>query len=232
MTLYLLNQIGVKSSFEGNIIRVDPFYKRIDECKLVVESDWSSVSYFYSLVALSEVGTELVLSSFKQKSLQGDSVLSTIYKKFGLETKYQDNSIFIHKTKSTDLNSVIELDLSNAPDIAQTIAVTCLGLGVECKLSGLHTLKIKETDRLFALKTEIEKLGGQVIISDNTLRLKKAQILKENISISTYNDHRMAMAFAPLALKISLIIEDANVVSKSYPDFWRDLADIGVTINK
>ncbi len=232
MTLNLLNQIGVRSSFEGNIIRVDSFHKNVDDCKVVVESDWSSASYFYSLVALSEVGTELVLSSFKQKSLQGDSVLSTIYKKFGLETYYQDNLIFIHKTKSADLNSVIELDLSNAPDIAQTIAVTCLGLGLECKLSGLHTLKIKETDRLLALKTEIEKLGGQVIISDSSLCLKKVRILKENTSISTYNDHRMAMAFAPLALKTSLIIEDANVVSKSYPDFWKDLVNIGVTINK
>jgi 3-phosphoshikimate 1-carboxyvinyltransferase len=232
MTLNLLNQIGVKTSFEENIIQVKSLNKKVDDIILVVESDWSSVSYFYSFVALSDVGTELILSSFKQKSLQGDSVLSTIYKKFGVDTQFLDNSIVIHKTKTVDSNSIIDLDLSNAPDIAQTIAVTCLGLGLECKLSGLHTLKIKETDRLLALKTEIEKLGGQVKISDTSLQLFKTQLLRENVSINTYNDHRMAMSFAPLALKTSLVIKDANVVSKSYPDFWRDLAAIGVTINK
>lgn len=232
MTLNLLNQIGVKTSFEENIIRVKSLNKKVDDITLVVESDWSSASYFYSLVALSDVGTELILSSFKQKSLQGDSVLSTIYKKFGVDTKFLDNSIVIHKTKTVDSISIIDLDLSNAPDIAQTIAVTCLGLGLECKLSGLHTLKIKETDRLLALKTEIEKLGGQVKITDTSLQLFKTQLLRENISINTYNDHRMAMSFAPLAVKTSLIIKDANVVSKSYPDFWRDLAAIGVTIKK
>ncbi len=232
MTLNLLNQIGVKTSFEENIIRVKSLNKEVDDITLVVESDWSSASYFYSFVALSDVGTELILSSFKQKSLQGDFVLSTIYKKFGVDTKFLDNSIVIHKTKTMDSNSIIDLDLSNAPDIAQTISVTCLGLGLECKLSGLHTLKIKETDRLLALKTEIEKLGGQIKITDTSLQLFKTQSLRENISINTYNDHRMAMSFAPLAVKTSLVIKDANVVSKSYPDFWRDLAAIGVTIKK
>ena len=232
MTLNLLNQIGVNTSFEGNIIKVDPLIKNINNMSLVVESDWSSASYFYSLVALSEIGNELVLSSYKQKSLQGDSVLASIYKKFGVETKFQENAIHIKKRKRSSLKNGVELDLSNEPDIAQTIAVTCLGLGLKCNLTGLHTLKIKETDRLFALKTEIEKLGGQVIISDASLQLKENQSIKDNILIETYNDHRMAMAFAPLALKTEIIIEDAEVVSKSYPDFWKDLAAIGIAINK
>lgn len=232
MTLNLLNSIGVKTNFEGNSIQVFPFHKKVDSMTLVVESDWSSASYYYSFLALSEVGTQLVLSSFKENSLQGDSVLSHIYQKFGVETKYRDNSIRIHKTKKADIDSIIELDLSNAPDIAQTITVTSFGLGIECKLSGLHTLKIKETDRLSALKNEIEKMGGQVIITDTSLHLKKTRTIKGNISISTYKDHRMAMAFAPLSLKTSLIIEDALVVSKSYPHFWQDLAAIGIAINK
>lgn len=107
-------------------------------------------------------------------------------------------------------------DLRNSPDIAQTIAVTCLALGIECELTGLHTLKIKETDRLVALKTEIEKFGARVEITNDSLQLFPAKHLKEDVSVATYNDHRMAMAFAPLALKVPLNIEDAGVVSKSY----------------
>ncbi|HCY82602.1 MAG TPA: 3-phosphoshikimate 1-carboxyvinyltransferase, partial [Xanthomarina gelatinilytica] len=128
--------------------------------------------------------------------------------------------------------SLIELDLSNSPDIAQTITVTCFALGLECLLTGLHTLKIKETDRLLALKTEIEKLGGMVTITTNSLHLKASNNLKSQVAIATYNDHRMAMAFAPLALKTSLIINDAEVVSKSYPGFWNDLKTIGFQISQ
>ena len=125
----------------------------------------------------------------------------------------------------------MNLDLINAPDIAQTIVVTCFGLGIECYLTGLHTLKIKETDRLVALKNEIEKLGGEVVITDKTLHLKSANSIKENIHIATYDDHRMAMAFAPLALKVPIEIEEANVVSKSYPDFWKDFENHRLILN-
>jgi 3-phosphoshikimate 1-carboxyvinyltransferase len=110
--------------------------------------------------------------------------------------------------------------------LAQTIAVSCLGLGIACKLSGLHTLKIKETDRLSALKIEMEKLGAKVDITSNSLELYPSPHLKNNIAINTYNDHRMAMAFAPLALKVPIIINDSQVVSKSYPTFWDDLKSI------
>ena len=110
--------------------------------------------------------------------------------------------------------------------MAQTIAVTCLGLGIACKLSGLHTLKIKETDRLSALKIEMEKFGSKVDITSNSLELYPSSKLKNNIAIDTYNDHRMAMAFAPLAIKVPIIINDSSVVSKSYPTFWDDLKSI------
>ena len=136
----------------------------------------------------------------------------------------------MHKT-SENLNTKI-YNLNNSPDIAQTIAVTCLGLGIECQLSGLHTLRIKETNRLEALKTEIEKLGGSVHITEDTLHLMSAKNIKENVSIDTYNDHRMAVAFAPLALKTTLKINDANVVSKSFPTFWDDLKTLGFKISQ
>jgi 3-phosphoshikimate 1-carboxyvinyltransferase len=230
MTLSLLDEIGVESSFIDNKIIIKPTTNNLQPTTLVVESDWSSASYFYSIVALSEIGTEITLSSYKQNSLQGDSVLVEIYKVFGVETMFDNNTITLKKVSKNYPESCIEFDLSNAPDIAQTIAVTCLGLGLECQLKGLHTLKIKETDRLEALKTEMGKFGAKVDITDKSLHLFSSVQLNNNPTITTYNDHRMAMAFAPLALKTNLQIEDANVVSKSYPSFWKDLKSIGFQI--
>jgi 3-phosphoshikimate 1-carboxyvinyltransferase len=230
MTLQLLNQIEIESTFIDNVITVKPKASNPKPHSLTVESDWSSVSYFYSIAALSTIGTEIKLFSYKKESLQGDSVLAEIYKSFGVDTKFEKHSITIKKTSVINQQSIINLDLSNAPDIAQTISVTAFGLSLRCDLKGLHTLKIKETDRLVALKTELEKLGAEVAITDSSLYLKATEHIKENIRISTYNDHRMAMAFAPLALKTNLRIEDAKVVSKSYPDFWKDLQQIGFII--
>lgn len=228
MTLGLLSQIGVQSSFEGNTIKVQPKVV-VGETNLVVESDWSSASYFYSIVALAEMGTEITLSAYKKDSLQGDSVLAEIYKDFGVSTTFSENSI--HLKKETNCREVtIHSDLANAPDIAQTIAVTCFGLGIGCHLTGLHTLKIKETDRLEALKTELSKLGATISVSDKTLTLESSEIIRKNVSIDTYNDHRMAMAFAPLALKTTIYINDAEVVSKSYPDFWSDMEQLGIGV--
>jgi 3-phosphoshikimate 1-carboxyvinyltransferase len=229
MTLDLLNQIGVITEFIDHRITVFPKTSNLVPQTLVVESDWSSASYFYSMTALSPIGTQVALSSYKQNSLQGDSALVKIYKDFGIETFFKDDAILLKKT-SENFDSK-NYDLNKSPDIAQTIAVTCLGLGIECQLSGLHTLKIKETDRLEALKIEIEKLGGQITITEDSLHLATNKKLKEHVSIDTYNDHRMAMAFAPLAIKTSLQINDANVVSKSFPTFWNDLKSIGFKIN-
>ena len=228
MTLSLLEEIGVKTKFEGNLITIAPKKQlEVSGQQLTVESDWSSASYFYSIAAMSAIGTSITLSSYKQNSLQGDSALATIYKSFGVTTTFKDNSVTLQKEEEVALDAQIYFDLKNAPDIAQTISVTAFGLGLECHLTGLHTLKIKETDRLVALKTEIEKLGGEVAITDNSLTLKKATNRQQNIAVATYNDHRMAMAFAPLALKTPIIIEDYKVVSKSYPTFWDDLAALG-----
>ena len=229
MTLNLLEQIGVVTGFNNNKITVQS-QNEVGYKKLIVESDWSSASYFYSIVALSDIGTKIELSSYKQNSLQGDSALSTIYKDFGVETTFNNTSITLTKVNN-QLNHV-SYNLSNAPDIAQTIAVTCLGLGVSCHLTGLHTLKIKETDRLVALKTEIEKFGTQVVISNDSLAISNVSPLANNVNVATYHDHRMAMAFAPLAINRGFNIIEANVVTKSYPDFWNDLKNIGFNFSK
>lgn len=230
MTLELLNGIGVETSFENKSITIQPTAFNLQPKTLTIESDWSSASYFYSLVALSELGTAITLSSYKKNSLQGDSVLAEIYQDFGVKTVFNENKTITISKSNHKINNLqpITYNLQQSPDIAQTIAVTCFGLGLGCHLTGLHTLKIKETDRIQALKNELENIGASVSITNNSISLKSSKFIKENITIKTYQDHRMAMAFAPLALKTSLIIEDAEVVSKSYPDFWDDLKSCGI----
>ncbi len=230
MTLQLLNHIGVKTAFNGNVITVE-HTSAVVHHKMLVESDWSSASYYYSIVALSAIDTEIELSSYRQNSLQGDSILKDIYSDFGVETTFKESSILIKKVKDSEFKTV-SYQLNNSPDIAQTISVTCFALNMGCNLSGLHTLKIKETDRLIALKTELEKLGATIEITQDSLKLYPANSIIGNVTIHTYNDHRMAMAFAPLALKTTLQIEDALVVSKSYPTFWEDLKSIGFKITE
>ncbi|MGM0932769.1 MAG: 3-phosphoshikimate 1-carboxyvinyltransferase [Bacteroidota bacterium] len=228
MTLEMMKNAGVTGEFTKNKIIIEPAEK-LESKTIAVESDWSSASYFYSLAAISETA-HLRLGIYREKSLQGDCCISEIYRQFGVETHYEDDAIVLKKTSQKKPRHLAE-NLIDSPDIAQTIAVTCLALGVNCTLKGLHTLKIKETDRLAALKTEIEKFGSSVKISKDSLELIAQKDFKENVSVATYNDHRMAMAFAPLGLKVPFEIEDAMVVSKSYPDFWMDLKKLGFNID-
>ena len=230
MTLALLNEIGVETSFVENKIIVKP-QSAIQNSEFAIESDWSSASYWYSIVALSEIGTQITLSSFKENSLQGDFALVEIYKNFGVETVFNTNHMLLRKVENLKPET-LNLKLNNSPDIAQTIAVTCFGLGISCHLTGLHTLKIKETDRLEALKIELTKLGASISITNNSLTLEQSENINPNVRISTYQDHRMAMAFAPLALKVPIIIENAEVVSKSYPTFWEDCKQFGFLIEE
>ncbi|CAM2833356.1 3-phosphoshikimate 1-carboxyvinyltransferase [Flavobacterium frigoris] len=227
MTLALLNDLDIKTSFEGNLIKVYP-KDDVEAKEMTVESDWSSASYFFSLVALSETAS-ITLSSYKETSLQGDSALVEIYKQMGVETHFDGNKMTLAKVPDFKFGDV-DFELNNTPDIAQTIVVTCLGLGIGCHLTGLHTLKIKETDRLEALRIELTKLGANISVTNDSLTLIASNRINPNIKIATYNDHRMAMAFAPLALKVPIIIENAEVVSKSYPDFWEDLKILGFNI--
>ncbi|MCL6462199.1 MAG: 3-phosphoshikimate 1-carboxyvinyltransferase [Flavobacterium micromati] len=229
MTLALLNDLAIQTSFNGNVITVFP-KKEVEAKEMVVESDWSSASYFFSLVALADQAT-ISLTSYKENSLQGDSELVAIYKKLGVETHFGENKITLTKQQHFQLADV-NFELNNTPDIAQTIVVTCLGLGIGCHLTGLHTLKIKETDRLEALRIELTNLGATITVTDDSLTLIASHSINQNVKIATYNDHRMAMAFAPLALKVPIIIENAEVVSKSYPDFWKDLKSLGFEISE
>lgn len=229
MTLALLNDLNIQTSFEGNVIKVYP-KPEVASKVMTVESDWSSASYFFSLVALSDTA-KIALSSYKGTSLQGDSALVEIYAKIGVETHFEENKMTLTKIKNFNFEDVT-FDLNNTPDIAQTIVVTCLGLGIGCHLTGLHTLKIKETDRLEALRIEMTKLGANITVTNDSLTLVASNHINSNVSIATYNDHRMAMAFAPLALKVPIIIDNAEVVSKSYPDFWEDLKTLGFKISE
>jgi len=250
MTLGLLDEVGIENCFEGNVIKVEPTTDNQQPTTITVESDWSSASYFYSIVALSHVGTTITLSSYKQNSLQGDSDLAGIYNKFGVETTFSGNQIKL--TKRTHQLSTINRQLNNTPDIAQTIAVTCFGLGIGCHLTGLHTLKIKETDRLEALKAELGKFGAAVTVTNDSLTLQSHNLFgltpgpspkergdsftqpssqdNKTVQVATYNDHRMAMAFAPLAIKTPIIINNAEVVSKSFPTFWEDMERLGFLV--
>ena len=221
----------------GGIVDIKPdeiIIKQLVSNKIpdqIVESDWSSASYFYSLVALSD-SSDITLSSFFNNSIQGDSRIVDIYKQFGVETTFLNDKIYLKKN-NIDLPDSISINLRDNPDLAQTIVVTCLGLGVNCKLEGLHTLKLKETDRLLALKREIEKFEVDcVTISNQSITLKNNSKLKSGVSINTYDDHRMAMSFAPLSMINPIIIINPEVVSKSYLNFWNDLESLGFKISK
>ncbi|MDB2383796.1 3-phosphoshikimate 1-carboxyvinyltransferase [Flavobacteriaceae bacterium] len=232
MTLAILKKIGINCYFKNNIISIEHCSK-INNSAISIESDWSSVSYFYSIVALSNAA-ELNIGTFYKSSIQGDVKLYEIYAKLGVETKFIKSSsrILIKKINDFIKPDHIDLDLTENPDIAQTIAVTCFGLGISCDLFGLHTLKIKETDRLEALRIELSKLGANVKVTNNSFHLAPTFSVNNGISIETYNDHRMAMAFAPLALMTPIIINNPDVVTKSYKDFWKDLKSLNFNLSK
>jgi len=225
MTISLLKKLGVEITTTDKQISICELQK-IESKKYYIESDWSSASYFYSVVALAKIGYTLKLSKFYFKSLQGDSKVADIYKSFGVKTKYKDDLVILKKIESN--TDKFSFDLTSNPDLAQTICVTCLGLGIKCNLTGLHTLKIKETDRLLALKKELSKFNLKVIITDDSISFDNADFLKPNVVIETYDDHRMAMSFACLATKVKIIIKDPKVVSKSYSSFWSDLERIAI----
>jgi 3-phosphoshikimate 1-carboxyvinyltransferase len=230
MTLSLLSSIGAKSTFKGHDIRILPLTKS-KNIKIAVEGDWSSASYFYSLIALSKKRC-VHLSSFKTNSLQADAALASLYKTLGVTTTAIDSQTIALSKNDAPLPAGFKADLTPSPDLAQTIAVTCFGLGIACHLTGLHTLKIKETDRLVALQNELTKLGAVVHITQDTLVIESHEIAfgnrTQDIEIATYDDHRMAMAFGVLAELFSVTIQDPMVVTKSYPAYYSDLKKMGI----
>jgi 3-phosphoshikimate 1-carboxyvinyltransferase len=237
MTLDTLSEFGVKVSTNLNIIKVSKSLI-INPKSLVieVESDWSSASYWFSLVALSK-NAEIKLTGLKDRSSQADSILPKLYKQFGVTSQFINNELVI--VKNGNIEPDFEFDFTNCPDIAQTIAVTCFGLGINAKLTGLKTLKLKESDRIVALKTELDKFGAILNITDNSIEIKNSEYNTQDsrleckdIKLETYNDHRMAMSFAPLAMLYKqLYIQNPEVVTKSYPLFWEDLKSVGFSVN-
>jgi len=195
-----------------------------------VEPDWSSASYWYGMASLATQCT-IELNHLALPSLQGDAVVAQLYTDLGVTTTQQEAGIVLSKVAHHQVEPV-QLDATHFPDLAQTLAVSCAGLGIPCKMSGLHTLRIKETDRITALETEFKKLGLQVETGEETIALKGPPADK-GTAIETYGDHRMAMAFAPLALKLPHVdILDAEVVAKSYPNFWEHLGLAGFELAK
>ena len=225
MTIDLLKKIGVFVKYQHNIISIHQ-KDEINAIDITVEPDWSSSSYFYSIVALAEIGYSLELTNFNANSIQGDKRVSKIFELFGVKTTFLAESILVEKIAKAE--KIINLDLSANPDLAQTIAVTCLALKISCKLTGLHTLKIKETDRIIALENEIKKFNVFPSVTNESIEFNASKAIFNYSKILTYEDHRMAMAFACLALKTDLEIENSAVVSKSYPEFWDHLSSIGI----
>ena len=220
----MMSRWGVECTFEGNIIRVP--HCQYSPIEFDIEADWSAASYWYEISALS-AGC-IALKGLDEKSLQGDSCLMKYFEKLGVDSQFEDEELTL--MPSPEQLSHIELDLSEQPDIAQTIAVTCCMLRIPFRLTGLATLKIKETDRLEALKTELAKLSFDLRIEQDSVLIWEGDQhpVFEQPRIDTYKDHRMAMAFAPAALYIpGLIINDIEVVSKSYPEFWDHLTEAG-----
>ncbi len=227
MTLDILTRFGIKNSFEGNTIKIEPFNGETQTTDYEVESDWSSASYFYSICALGR--KTIHLKSFYKKSTQGDSAIAGIYEKFfGIKTLFteDEHKITLQPVPDFVFPEKIALDMNNCPDIAQTLCVTAAALKIPFDISGLGTLRVKETDRLLALYNELKKLGTETEITDLTIRSVSFGEPEEHISIKTYQDHRMAMSFAPFCLMGELNIEDEEVVEKSYPMFWEDLESV------
>lgn len=239
MTLKILKEIGIETYFEGNVIKILSsnssllnkqldFHYHSSKIKLyTVESDWSSASYFYSLAAIGR--KNILLKSFYASSLQGDSALMEIYWKFfGVNTISDAAEHLITLVPDVHFRypEKLILNMNDCPDIAQTVCVTCVAIKMPFEISGLGTLKVKETDRLVALQSELEKIGCKTEITENSIKSLEFFELKDDISIATYNDHRMAMSFAPFALVKELDIQNEDVVEKSYPDFWKDFFEI------
>jgi 3-phosphoshikimate 1-carboxyvinyltransferase len=227
MTLAMLQQVGIQHSWECNQICIEQ--QAFKASTLVVEPDWSAASYWYALAALAQEAS-LSMPHLQAYSLQGDSKITELMANFGITSQFKNGELLLTKESKTPERKIF--DLKDCPDLAQTLIVCCAALGHEATFTGLETLKIKETDRIKALQTELLKIGVNLIEKNLTYKLDcSKRVLPKKIQIATYEDHRMAMAFAPLALLIDEVeIMEPQVVAKSYPHFWDDLKTAGFEI--
>jgi 3-phosphoshikimate 1-carboxyvinyltransferase len=237
MTLKLMEKFGVSGLLQENGISVSPqrYHHSADEMEdgFEIEADWSAASYWYAMAAFSEK-VDLTLKGLRKTSLQGDSILPDLFTLYGVSTEILEDGIRL--TKSPVLIDRFGYDFIDCPDIVQTMGVVTSALGIPCLYRGLRTLKIKETDRGNALRNELKKFGLDFQVkSDDAAWFMETKGISEPIdmSIATYDDHRMAMAFASLAMKTGRVrIENPQVVSKSYPAFWNDMAAVGFKIRE
>jgi 3-phosphoshikimate 1-carboxyvinyltransferase len=231
MTLSLIGQFGIKvDRRKENIYHIG--HQQYQPVNFKIESDWSGASYWYSMIALGQKGS-LYLNGLKKDSLQGDRVIADMMSRIGVQSTFEEKGILLNKSVHKE---VLSLDFADCPDLAQTVAVVCAAKGILCRMTGIESLRIKETDRIFALQNELAKIGARLdenapgvwsLIPGDLRNLSKAPV-----TIKTYEDHRMAMAFAPLATLVDLKIEDPEVVKKSYPGFWDDMASAGFSITR
>lgn len=228
MTLAMLQQAGIQHQWQGHQINIPQ--QAFKESVLNVEPDWSAASYWYAIAALADEA-EIFLPGLNGYSLQGDSAISELMANFGITSQFRDGGVLLIKEPKPMFRKIF--DFKPCPDLAQTVIVCCAALGYEATFTGLETLKIKETDRIKALQNELSKIGVQLIEKGQVYKLDCSnRFIPEKMFINTYDDHRMAMAFAPLALIVpELEIEDHRVVDKSYPGFWKDLQHMGFEVN-
>lgn len=229
MTIAMLNEAGIDTLMVDQKIIVRKSKQKKTE--FICEPDWSAAAFWYEMVALSN-NAELKLPGLTKKSLQGDAILPELFKLLGVQTTFNLDGIVLTKS-NIPLPKYLEWDFTHHPDLAQAMIATCAGLNIQAKFTGLQSLVIKETNRLFAMNSELAKLGYQTkILGEDTLEVLNKiidQSTEKEVLLHTREDHRMAMCLAPLVLKHKkLIIENPDVVSKSYPDFWEHLKTIGV----
>lgn len=224
LTLGLMAHFGVYGQWKGNSIQVPP--KPYQPRPFSVEADWSGASYWFSLVALAESGS-LTLKGLKPDSLQGDRQIMKLMEPLGVQAHWMPEGLLLDKSGKPA--EKITIDFTPCPDLAQTILPCCAALGVRGSFSGMHSLRVKETDRIAALQNELAKLGASLLENEEGIwELTPPESLPAEAFIATYDDHRMAMGFAPLATRLSLSIENPAVVNKSFPSFWDELGKTGI----
>lgn len=226
MTLKQMAHFGIdyQADWTNNVLDIPPV--QYQPAPYAIESDWSGASYWYSIVALA-ADAEVELLGLKQDSLQGDSEIVDIMRHLGVESVFTEKGVLLTKKEAA---ASVSWDFSACPDLVQTVAVCAAVKNIRLSLTGIESLKIKETDRVLALQQELKKLGAELIeIEPNHLyevRTTQEAAWADTTSIDTYDDHRMAMAFAPAAMVRPLVIEEPGVVVKSYPGYWNDLSKI------
>ena len=231
MTLALMRRFGADCAADGNTIRVGPTpYQPTD---YTIESDWSAASYWYAMVALAPAGSEITLPGLRRESLQGDQAIADMMRQFGVETTFLVEAMHLRQVPLTPQPEIPLLDFTDCPDLAQTVAVVAAALARPVDMTGLESLRIKETDRIAALQAELAKFGGDLRdLGEGRFRAESTGFAVDGQTVATYHDHRMAMAFAPLALRGRLTIESPAVVRKSYPQFWKELAKRGFVLSE